>query len=284
MKGTTNVVMRIVGALCLLTTSAAVYAQPADARTGEEFSKQERIYRSSGEQTLQGYTIDRGLSVYEQGLSSTFRNSLDELGPRNRWLDIGAGEGQAVLDYYKAERPAQKAQAVAMSIEDRRTPFWVETAARLAPGQIRYVVDKRLREYSIEELGRFELITDVIGGFSYTENLSLFMEKVLGFLQLDGSFYTVLQDVHFEDDSNRPFYEGSPFLTQLTQQDGSELKVCAWLKRIACAQVTCEPKRWRPPVEAYHVRKVCNEVAVPALRLLRYQAGTPPERQFQLTR
>ena len=43
---------------------------------------------------------------------------------------------------------------------------------------------KRLREYSPEEIGQFQVITDVMGGFSYTQDLSLFMEKTLG-AQLD---------------------------------------------------------------------------------------------------
>ena len=53
---------------------------------------------------------------------------------------------------------------------------------------------------------------------------------------------------------------GSPFLTEISKADGSELKVCAWLKRISCVEVTCESRpRWQPPMEAFHVRKVCGE-------------------------
>jgi len=47
--------------------------------------------------------------------------------------------------------------------------------------------------------------------------------------------------------------------------------------------VTCELKKgWRPPVEAFQVQKVCNEVKVPALTPVHYEAGTPPERRFVL--
>jgi hypothetical protein len=58
--------------------------------------------------------------------------------------------------------------------------------------------------------------------------------------------------------------------------------VCAWLKRIACVEVTCQSRQWKPPIEAFRVRKVCDDVAVPALTTVHYQAGTPPERRFQL--
>lgn len=205
-------------------------------------------------------------------------------------MDIGAGMGQAILDYCTAvydlthpERRGKKAQAVAMSIEDRRTPAWHQAAASLGENQLQYLFNRRLREYSLEELGQFQVITDFIGGFSYTENLSLFVEKVLAFLGINGSFYTVLQDVHFEDGSNKPYYTGAPFLTEIAKADGSEVKVCSWLKSIACVEVTCELRTgWKPPIEVYRIHKVCNNVTVPALVPTHYEAGTPPERRFEL--
>ena len=53
---------------------------------------------------------------------------------------------------------------------------------------MQYVSDRRLREYTLDELGRFQLITDVIGGFSYTTDLTFFMQRVMGLLQVNGSF------------------------------------------------------------------------------------------------
>ncbi|MGZ5094198.1 MAG: hypothetical protein ACXWIP_23530 [Burkholderiales bacterium] len=273
---------------------AASHAEDlGSSRFTEEFAKQENIYRSDGEQAVAGYTVDRALLTYAEGLSSDFDRALAALGPTDRWLDIGAGKGLAVLDYYTStydqthsegrERRGMKAQAVAISIEDRRTPLWQVIAGRLGANQIQYLSGKRLREYSLEELGRFQLITDVMGGFSYTDNLSGFMEKVLGLLELNGSFFTVLQDVHRQDGSNRPFYAGSPYLTEIVNAGGSEMKVCSWLKQITCVEVVCESKaEWQPPVEAFRILKICSDVTVPAVTPIHYQAGTPPERRFQL--
>lgn len=291
----TNTRIRKVAVLILsgLWVAASHAADTGNSRLSEERAKQENIYRSNAQQVAAGYTVDRSLEVYTQGLSSDFGPALANLGPTHRWLDIGAGEGLAILDYVTAgddlppvagkDRRGRKAQAVAMSIEDRRTPRWQATAARLGPNQIRYLADRRLREYSLEELGKFQVITDVIGGFSYTENLSLFMEKVMGLLEVNGSFFTVLQDVHREDGTNRPFYPGARFLTEISNTQDSELKVCAWLKRITCAEVSCQSRpQWKPPIEAFRVRKVCDEVTVPTLTTVHYEAGTPPERRFRL--
>jgi len=285
--------------LAVLLALQALWIGSSDAQNSprpalrEEVSKQEGIYRSTGENKPGGYTVDRGLTDYASALPGEFARSLAALGPKDRWLDIGAGEAQAILDYYTPEYDlkhqegrelrGRKARAVALSIEDRRTPLWWKKAESRNANQIQYLFNKPLREYSREDLGTFQVITDVIGGFSYTTNLSLFMEKVLGFLDVNGSFYTLLQDVHSEDGKNRPHYEGAPYLTELTNPDGSELKVCTWLKNISCVQVTCELRTgWKPPIEVFHVKKICDATAVPALAPVHYQAGTPPERGFQL--
>lgn len=280
----------ILQSLWLEASYSQVSANPA---LGDEISKQESIFQSRGAQVPDGYSIDRSLEEYALALPSGFDSALAQLGPGDRWLDIGAGTGQAILDYYNSdydlmhwegrERRGRKAQAVAISIEDRRTPRWQQDAAALGAGKIAYLFDRRLREYSQEELGLFQVITDVIGGFSYTENLSLFVEKVLGFLDLYGSFFTLLQDVHSEEGTNRPHYAGAPFLTEITNADGSKAKVCSWLKSITCVQVSCEFKAtWKPPIEAFRVRKICSDVRVPPLVLIHYNAGTPPERRFQV--
>ncbi|MEK7875478.1 MAG: hypothetical protein AAB325_04775 [Pseudomonadota bacterium] len=287
--------IRIVVLLVLqaLWLGASHSGELGSSRFSAERSKQEAIYHGEGDGVVEGYTVDRSLSVYAEGLCTEFDRTLANLGPKDRWLDIGAGKGYAILDYYTPgydlthpegrERRGKKARAVAISIEDRRTPLWRENAASLGGNQIQYLFNRRLQEYSSEDLGEFRLITDVIGGFSYTENLSLFVEKVLGFLELNGSFYTLLQDVNSESGTNRPYYADSPFLTEIANASGSEVRVCSWLKSITCVEVACELKmEWKPPVEAYHVRKTCNDVTVPALIPITYEAGTPPQRRYQL--
>ena len=287
-----------VAALLILQTlwlGTSYAADPGGPKPDQEIIRQEKIIRSQGEGVPEGYTVDRSLSIYAQILHFEFDRTLENLGPTGRWLDIGAGQGQAILDYFSTsydenrpqgpERRGKKARAVAMSIEDRRTLLWRQTAARLEENQIQYVYDRRLRDIPLEELGQFQVITDVVGGFSYVDALSQFLEKVLAFLQLDGKFFTVLQDVKAEDGKNKPYYQNAPFLTEVISAEGSESGVCSWLKSISCVNVICEYKTaWKPPVETYRVHKVCNEVKVPPLLPLHYQAGTPPERRYKLQR
>ena len=290
---TTVNTLRITALLLLqiLCSSLANADERSPALSAEEFAKQDAIYRSRGEDRPSGYVITRSLLSFSVTLPSDFARALAQLEEGDRWLDIGAGEGRAVLDYcsgtydgtyYKGEtKSGKKALAVAMSIEDRRTDQWHRTAASLGDNQIRYLSGRTLSQYSGDELGKFRVITDVLGGFSYTDDLTRFTASALALLEVNGSLYTVLQDVRPEKSDTKPHYEGSPFLTEIVDADGSELRMCSWLKRIGCVQVSCEYKPdFTPPIEVYRIEKVCNDVTVPQLTPVHYQAGTPPERRF----
>jgi SAM-dependent methyltransferase len=277
------------GALIVLLASIPAAARAADVavqeRIEEEIAKQEKIYSSRGADVPSGYVTSRTLARYAGLLPTGFTGSLARLGSADRWLDIGAGQGHAILDYYAPDYPATpggKARAVAVSIEDRRTDQWRQRAASLGEDRIRYLFGKRMRDYSREELGTFRVITDVYGGFTYTDDLSLYMHSVLGVLETGGDFYTLLHTVRLEDGKDDP---QTPYITEVVDAAGRDVTVCSWLKRITCVEVVCESKSdWDTPTELIHARKVCGNVWIPPTRLLEYEAGSPPGRRFQIER
>jgi len=152
--GTCLAALVVAQTICLTPASPQ---EPARPQFDREMTKQESIYRSQGKKIPGGYILTRGLAGYVQLLPSGFDAALRKLGPADRWLDIGAGSGQAILDYYAPKyarahdknraRPGGKARAVALSIEDRRTDLWRQRAASLEGDQIRYLFGKRLRDY-----------------------------------------------------------------------------------------------------------------------------------------
>lgn len=266
-----------------LSPGAGWAQESAAPKFDEELAKQERIYHSPSGSVPSGYITSRALSDYVALLPSGFCNTLARLGSADRWLDIGAGKGDAILDYYnrtKCRRPGVKARAVAMSIEDRRTDKWRERAASVGDDRIRYLSGRRLRQYSPEELGKFQFITDVFGGFSYTENLSGFVQQVLGMLETGGVFYTLMSGVHLSEGKEKL---GILYLTELEDAIGRPVKLCSWLEKTTCAQVTCESKQdWKRPTELIKIAKVCSDTSVPSMKLVEFEAGYPPSRRFQL--
>ena len=273
----------------LLAFSGIARSQaPARSPIDGELAKQQKIYNTRGEDVPRGYVTDRGLSNYAEILPAGFCDSLGRLAGSDRWLDIGAGEGQAILDYYaldddtapkKCARSIGKARAVAISIEDRRTDAWKQMAAIFGEERLRYLAGKRLRQYSGEELGKFQIITDVFGGFTYTEDLSGFVERTLRLLETGGVFYTLVQNVHLENGKDK----AASYQTELVDAAGRDVKVCSWLKQTAGVKVACESKsEWDKPIELIEVRKLSRDVSVPHLKLLKFEAGNPPARRFQL--
>src|SRR5262245_34596374 len=242
--------------------------ETAQPRLNEEIAKQEKIYRSRGAEVPGGYITGRTLPEYLELLPSGFCDALGSLGSSDRWLDIGAGSGQAILDYYATEDEAPpskkcagsggKVRAVALSIEDRRTDKWQQRAASLGDDRIRYLSGKRLRQYSGDELGKFQIISDVYGGFSYTDDLSVFMEKTLSLLETGGGgFYTLVQSVRLEDGQDKA---STWYLTELVDAASRDVKVCSWLKMISCVKVVCESKSdWHAPTELINIKKVCSD-------------------------
>jgi hypothetical protein len=280
----------IVFVLQVLGPGSGSSQEPLQPRIDEEFSKQEKIYRRPGADLPGSYVTNRGLSAYAEVLPSGFCDALASLGSSDRWLDIGAGEGRAILDYYAPQAdaaPAErcggsgpKARAVAISIEDRRTDKWKQQAASFGDARMRYLAGKRLRQYSRQELGKFQIITDVYGGFTYSENLSRFLERVLSLLENGGAFYTVLPSVRLEDGTDKL---GTWYLTELVDTASRPVKVCSWLKQTTCTKVTCESKSdWDAPTQLIEIRKVCSDASVPTLKIVEYLAGAPPGRRFQL--
>jgi hypothetical protein len=144
-----DIAMRLLALLVLQTLAVgAVHSQlPGGTPIHEEVLKQEGVYQSRGEKIPESYVVDRSLLAYTFILPAEFDRALSNLRPTDRWLDIGAGQGQAILDYYGSrydamhvegrERRGTKAQSVAISIEDRRTPQWYEASAGLEANKIR---------------------------------------------------------------------------------------------------------------------------------------------------
>jgi SAM-dependent methyltransferase len=292
-KGSKTAAMRLAFLIVIVVQTLCPGAgwpqEPAEPRLDEEIGKQEKIFHRRGADVPRGYITNRGLSDYAELLPTGFCDALGRLGSSDRWLDIGAGAGQAILDYYapegdapsdeKCARPGGEARAVAISIEDRRTDKWRQQVARLGDDRIRYLTGKSLRHYSVEELGKFQIITDVFGGFTYTADLSRFVDKVLNLLEVGGVFYTLVPGVHLEGGDKL----GTWYLTELEDSTGRPEKVCSWLKKTACVQVSCESKSdWKRPTELIKVEKVCRNVSVPRMKLLEFVAGYPPDRRFQL--
>ena len=78
--------------------AGALHSQvPPNPPFKEEMSRQDAIYRDRDGKINEGYVINRALVAYADALTQEFDRALASLGPEGRWLDVGAGEGHAII-------------------------------------------------------------------------------------------------------------------------------------------------------------------------------------------
>ena len=176
--------------------------------------KQEMIYQSQGKELkmvirLIGHFLTI-LTRCRPSLKGSWQILVQKIAG---WISVRVRD-KAILDYFNpGYKPLQmtgwenhdnKAQAVAISIEDRRTARWNRTLKVLVPGECNIFLVKRLPFRRIE---LFQLITDVIGGFGHRQPFSIHGEGSCT-SRSDGVFHVVLQDVHSENGANQPMIQG----------------------------------------------------------------------------
>src|ERR1043166_7589487 len=95
-----KMIIRIIVLLVLpiLGLAASRAADPGSAKFSDEVSKQESIYRSDGEQTVEGYTVDRSLSVYTDALPPASAPPWAMLAPAVEWWILAPGKAKLFLN------------------------------------------------------------------------------------------------------------------------------------------------------------------------------------------
>lgn len=142
----------------------------------------------------------RGLYQYFLEFSSIPEFSLQSFlftfrSAKHRWLDSGAGAALAQAEYLRSlsiEGQANNVDLVAVSV---RKPLWTPHLWNFfgrkffSPNSIKYFSGKKIEERKTEELGLFDLITDVFGSFMYASDPSVVLNKYLSLLNRGGRIY-----------------------------------------------------------------------------------------------
>lgn len=136
------------------------------------------------------FRITAGLGDYRSAFGSGFSQKIAELGKEERWLDGGAGVGQAIADYYE-EGGLAKTTAIGFEKPEHETTEDLEKRK----GQFNYLSGKFFSEFDEErELEtretKLSVITDYNGILSYTRTLSQDLQKYLNNLKVGGTLYT----------------------------------------------------------------------------------------------
>ena len=122
--------------------------------------------------------------TYLYELGSSFLDRLRGLGPGQRWLDVGAGEALAMLNYLLDPTFQHKVELTAIAVSIPEEARIAEIQA-IAPS-FRYVAG-RIESVEAEALGEFDLITDVVSALAYSEDVSATLRAEIRRLSVGGT-------------------------------------------------------------------------------------------------
>lgn len=199
------------------------------------------------------FRVNSGLDLYKQTFGDPFTNVLAKMGDSSRWLDGGAGEAKAMIDYLDG---GGKGKCVATGYRiPQQALERVKNATQTYSGRFHYADGKFLGEMSDNELGGkgFDLISDLNGVLYYTKTLVEDVKRYLDLLNVGGLL--VFTNVHIEID-----------MPNAAAHPGSVPAIARWISNISGVRVVYHEK-----MGMYEVHKNSAENLVPDLVLNLYE-------------
>ena len=212
----------------------------------------------------------RGFSQinYESELLESLVPRLEKLTPEDQWVDMGAGEGRALLDYLQDAHFPKKAKIAAVSF--KKPESVLEKDIQAIDPNFHYF-EGLVENLEISQVGKAKLITDVYGPLHYTDDLSTVLQKYVDVLEPGGEILTPgFRQVGQDGKTNSIHFAV-----------GGTASYTYWLKEIPGLKVIEIPITGDARNTALIIKKVSPEVKIPKLKLYHLYPGSPPWRIFE---
>ena len=224
--------------------------------------------------------------TYEMILGARLLPTLKGLGPESIWFDMGAGEANAQMQFFKDATFPKIQKAVALSFS-RPSSAVLDAFVKENAGRFEYVANGYIEDvYKSGQLqaykARVSVITDVFGPGSYSPHLDEVMQIYLELLAVGGKLHM-----------NIPmgYFGSSPFLCTefcetlgIPKDDDFGSDPSGWLagikgvKVIALEMTGLNDQSWAVTLE-----KIRSVALVPKLKLEKFEAKhSPPGRRYQI--
>ncbi|XGC82300.1 hypothetical protein ACES2L_07365 [Bdellovibrio bacteriovorus] len=198
------------------------------------------------------FITDRTLWDYTHDLHPDFAKALERMTPESHWIDMGAGKAKALIEFMKSRDSENRpfTTAVAFKIDRWFGMPTFEGKLQTHEGLFEHQPTNQWR--------KADVITDVMGVFSYTTDLSTTLQKNFDLLKVNGELYI----------STSAY--GSQF-----RVNGETLSLEAFLTLIPGLKVE---GKWGN----IKITKEQENIKIPVLELERYKDESPPIRLFKV--
>lgn len=263
---------------CVITAASAFAGDSAEPCLGALTTKLNANYDVV---VKNSFPHDRGLGEYYDNFGETFRKVLTNPRSGFRWLESGAGHANVPRDYLRLN-PEADVQIVGVS-------FFAPPGAFESPKFI-HLGGRLLENITNKELGKFDLITDNFGPYSYTEQIDRVLQKYIDLLNVGGVAYihgvNIFSGAHIPGPIESLFRSLLPVPTSLSKRrltiedHGKKLSVLGWLQTHAGIRVE-QIEAW--PNDIIRIEKLVEEPQrLGRLKLKSFKRGRPPARKYKV--
>lgn len=227
------------------------------------------------------FGLFRSLHEYQDHLGDDFWAVLRALNSNQVWFDSGAGALVALSEFLTRTRLSPHDDRPVPSLPWFRRPKAMGLVYRLPPEaqeslraiegarqRHRFTLfqDEKIETFNPGKVGKVDLLTDVMGPFSYTDRIDLVLNKYLELVPVGGHIFILTATLH----------------TKVTDHQGYTRHLSRYLKRVLAGhEVTLDFQHSTDP-NLLHIRVTeAGPKILPPVRLKKpMKLSQPPERHF----
>lgn len=189
-----------------------------------------------------------------RGFGPWLRTEFLKLSDNDVWLDVGAGDLYAQVDYLSGNYSSGKnTVAVAIAVEDSESEGFKNNKNYLRknfPKRFRYLSGRRIEDIPVHELPKANIVSDLFGAMTFTDKVDQTLQRELDQLKVGGVMIARLQKAYIRDRENKRF----GIQRYVESIKGAETLLYGWYTLV--------------------MRKIQDEILVPQLQLIDFISGT----------
>lgn len=205
-----------------------------------------------------------GDAGYFSAFGNDFRDKLLGFNNKHHWIDSGAGDGAALMEYLHLKGKA-KLTAISYTPTDNLLQNIVSSK-----GRIKLIKEKLLENISVNHLDKADIITDFFGPISYTDDLSSTLAKYFELIKHDGEIFIRISN-SYQRTTVRIESNSLELLDYLQTLPGVDAKTHRFFNNGEYIESLV-----LSPTNSF------NPSNIPNLKLTKYESGSPPTRVFEV--
>lgn len=193
---------------------------------------------------LNTFPTGRVLADYVKAFGEPLLTALHSLTASSHWIDVGAGQARAQLDFLNASPEVVKTTAI--SVRRPFLSFSLERGLRAAfpeKAAVRRYIEGYIESTVVEKA---DIVTDLFGAILYSPNIDVTLKAELEALKTNGQLFVYVPH----------------FLFTITNPTGTNIGLSGWLRNVKGVEIVKNDS-----IGTFILRRTSGPLEIPALEL-----------------